>query len=758
MAINIGNYVWNDLDGNGVQNEGPGAGVNGIEVALYNAVNDEEVDFTFTGNDGLGNPGYYSFAAVPEGSYYLINFARSAGWVFTTQGTGGNSTLDSDFDRFGTSMTFTVNASSTDNLNIDAGLLPASISSFVWWDEDQNGLQGDIEGGIPGATVELLQNGLLISSDVTDSRGQYSIGRLLSGNNYALKYFYPSGFDVASPSDVSGPNGDNGDSDGLGIDLITAPFTFSGVSTIGNVDQGFYKAPRVGDYVWRDANNNGIQDEPASAGINGVSVSLFTAAGVKVADQITANDTAGNPGYYQFTRFDPGQYYVKFTAPDGQAFTTQSVGTPERDSNADANGQTAVFTVVRDSTEYSIDAGLRPIDLSLTASVTNPKAPVGATVTYVVTVSNSANLSAASGVTVKDVLPPGFTYVSDNSGGFYDSTARTWNVDRLDSGSSRTLQVVATVTSGGTKTNVAQISSANEIDLDSSPNNAPLVSEDDDATVSLTPSAKIGNYVWRDLNDDGIQNEPASAGVNGVTVRLFRSTGQQVGNSVITASDALGNPGYYVFSDIDPDNYYVVFTPALGDTFTRSFATAAGTDSNADSNGKSDPIILTSGVDNLTIDAGLSDPAGGGVCADLGFNGNSQTSGTLGNVLTFSSGGISARASGFSRDRATGAWAAAYLGSYGGGLGVTDSAEGNGGNDTHTVDNLGGRDNYVLLEFNQPVVIDKVLLGYVVTDSDMTVWIGTVPSAFSNRQSLSDAVLAGLHRREFNHRHGPQNG
>jgi hypothetical protein len=38
---------------------------------------------------------------------------------------------------------------------------------------------------------------------------------------------------------------------------------------------------------------------------------------------------------------------------------------------------------------------------------------------------------------------------------------------------------------------------------------------------------------------------------------------------------------------------------------------------------------------------------------------------------------------------------------------------------------MGGRDNYVLFEFDQNVVVDSAFLGYVVNDSDLSVWIGT---------------------------------
>jgi hypothetical protein len=130
------------------------------------------------------------------------------------------------------------------------------------------------------------------------------------------------------------------------------------------------------------------------------------------------------------------------------------------------------------------------------------------------------------------------------------------------------------------------------------------------------------------------------------------------------------------------------------------------------------------------------------------FSGSSATDGADGNIRSFTAGSVSVKASAFSRDKASGTWSAAYLGSYGG-LDVTDGSEGNGANNTHTVDNV-GRDNYVLFEFSETVVVDSAFLGYVVDDSDLTVWIGSIPNAFTNHQTLSDAVLAGLGFTEVN--------
>lgn len=34
-----------------------------------------------------------------------------------------------------------------------------------------------------------------------------------------------------------------------------------------------------------------------------------------------------------------------------------------------------------------------------------------------------------------------------------------------------------------------------------------------------------GNYVWEDINANGIQDEPASSGINGVTIEIYQPSG-----------------------------------------------------------------------------------------------------------------------------------------------------------------------------------------------------------------------------------------
>ncbi|MGD1703440.1 carboxypeptidase-like regulatory domain-containing protein, partial [Dapis sp. BLCC M229] len=107
---------------------------------------------------------------------------------------------------------------------------------------------------------------------------------------------------------------------------------------------------------------------------------------------------------------------------------------------------------------------------------------------------------------------------------------------------------------------------------------------------------------------------------------------------------------------------------------------------------------------------------------DITFHltGNSSTTGHYGNVRTFTQDGVSVDVSAFSSNKHGGNWKTAYLGAYGGGLGVTNRKE-SGHN--HLVDNDTSND-YVLFEFDQQVTVDRAFLNYVKHDSDITVWIG----------------------------------
>jgi len=109
----------------------------------------------------------------------------------------------------------------------------------------------------------------------------------------------------------------------------------------------------IGDFVFVDANGNGVQDAGES-GLAGLRVWLYDANNVLVAWTVT-----GSNGVYQLQGIAAGNYYLLFERPDGMAFTDQDEGTDDTiDSDADADGRTALFALLAGEIDNDLDAGL----------------------------------------------------------------------------------------------------------------------------------------------------------------------------------------------------------------------------------------------------------------------------------------------------------------------------------------------------------------------------------------------------------------
>lgn len=102
------------------------------------------------------------------------------------------------------------------------------------------------------------------------------------------------------------------------------------------------------------------------------------------------------------------------------------------------------------------------------------------------------------------------------------------------------------------------------------------------------------------------------------------------------------------------------------------------------------------------------------------FSGSNATSGTAGNTKTLpatTAGAPTLNAKAYSNTGTSSQLATAYLGAYGGGLGVTSSGDGSGSSDRHTMDNSGSTDS-ILFDFGSTsVILDKISVGYVGTSN-----------------------------------------
>ena len=120
----------------------------------------------------------------------------------------------------------------------------------------------------------------------------------------------------------------------------------------------------VGNRVWDDENQNGIQ-EFWEKGIGGVCVNLYDTAGT-----LLQQTTTDSNGYYGFN-VHPGQYILEFLKPAGMEFVPRDSGDEERDSDVDpGTGRTEILDVP--SAVLHLDAGLIHLNLPADTSALPP--------------------------------------------------------------------------------------------------------------------------------------------------------------------------------------------------------------------------------------------------------------------------------------------------------------------------------------------------------------------------------------------------
>ncbi len=147
---------------------------------------------------------------------------------------------------------------------------------------------------------------------------------------------------------------------GIGIGL--------GVALLLGVSAMQARAFHLGDFVWCDANRNGIQDV-GETGVSSVTVKLFNCD----TDQEIASTSTDAAGWYGFadppSNFRYVKCYVRFYPPTGCGFSPQyQGGDPALDSNADPfTGKSECFTLPYEPNDpatgvgfidYRFDAGL----------------------------------------------------------------------------------------------------------------------------------------------------------------------------------------------------------------------------------------------------------------------------------------------------------------------------------------------------------------------------------------------------------------
>ena len=260
-----------------------------------------------------------------------------------------------------------------------------TISGTIYNDKDATWFNDSpvLDKPFEGVTVRLLDadgNPVKDSSGAditakTDADGNYTFTRLPLGS-YKVEV-------VAGEAKVDGADvnladykqtygyGSSATREQAGQGKLVTPTAIELTAAAPNateIDFAFVKPVSVGNFVWFDANKDGIQDAD-EVGVAGVTVTLTDAAGNPVID------LDGNPvkpvttdanGKYEFTNLmpnvdrivaNPGEqsYKVTFTPPAGYSATKSYAAA---DGEKDSNGAESDVTLTEGQNDESVDFGL----------------------------------------------------------------------------------------------------------------------------------------------------------------------------------------------------------------------------------------------------------------------------------------------------------------------------------------------------------------------------------------------------------------
>ena len=372
LPATVGDCVWWDLDEDGLQEEGE-AGAEGVTVNLWVDEDDDGTPDFILDTQITSDTGGYLFRNLDASLKYIIQVVLPEDYAVSPKDVGGDDALDSDANEDGLTDVFMLRPGSRD-VSYDVGLIeadepppppptPGSIGDKVFRDDNQNGVQDRVEPGVEGILVTLWtvnaagERVEAIATTETNEVGEYLFADLDTSLRYQVQWIvvntrkFTTRF-VGDPASDS-----NADEDGYS-DIVELA---SGENNL-SIDAGIFSTANVGDYVWNDADRDGVQDL-SETGVGGITVNLWTvdAAGNPLA--IIARTVTAPTGSYRFLNVvSTTDYKIQFILPPGATFTARGVGDPTLDSNVDADGITEVLMLTAGTFDRSVDCGIRFAD------------------------------------------------------------------------------------------------------------------------------------------------------------------------------------------------------------------------------------------------------------------------------------------------------------------------------------------------------------------------------------------------------------
>ncbi|MCI5161819.1 MAG: hypothetical protein D3917_07315, partial [Candidatus Electrothrix sp. AX5] len=585
----IGNRIWLDENGDGVQDAGE-AGISNVKLELRDSGGN------LVSNTVTGDNGEYIFTDIPPGDYTVHVVDGVTNLHNTYDKDTGTTTPDNE-------ASVSVTAGET-NFTVDFGYnwvdpihtdnpppgATGAIGDRIWNDADGDGVQDPGESGIKGVIVTLLtdDNGdglyggvgdnLTPLTTITDATGRYIFDDLAPGS-YVIETTPPGGYTQTGDPDEPGVIAT------LGDNRTTDPVVLAPGDVYVNADFGYKAAgstSTIGDRIYLDANGDGTDDglgtEPGFAGV--------TVALKNGLDEIIAYDVTDKDGKYLFPGLPSDTYTVEVTDTRNVLGQFTQTGDPGGSGSLD-NAHTQPVTA---GTNYlDADFGYAP------KGHTHGEGLIGDTV--YLDLNNDGNPDAGEGmegVTVNlcadaACITPLASTVTNQNGqySFGNLPDRNYSV-QVDTSTLPGTGLVNTKDQDGDNDNKTPTTiSGGSIHLDR-----------DFAYQKTSDPNTISGTIWDDTNADGTLNDTGK-GFSGITIVLRDAS---TGN--IIATTTTDSTGDYSFGNLPDGDYTVEVDDQDGslEGFWHSDGLNDGMDNNSQVNGYS--INVSGSETNNTGDFG----------------------------------------------------------------------------------------------------------------------------------------------------------
>ncbi|MDZ7879491.1 MAG: SdrD B-like domain-containing protein, partial [Saprospiraceae bacterium] len=599
-CMSLGNLVFDDKDNNG-SFDGADVGLDGVEVKLYSVgadglkgTSDDHLDSTMTTAGG----GLFLFTNLNPGLYFvkLTGVGVPTGMVSSTggginnlSGTGTfepSTSTDVDNADNGSQMgamvmsgviNLTLNGEPTvedgaanTNLSVDFGLYTpslqtASVGNLVWNDANNDGIQQNTEGGVPSVKV------------------------------VAYKFDYTIGDYIAVDSSFTDANGQ---------------YSFT------NLDSGRYyvKLPVIPTGMSSSTGDGPTDNDGAGAYEPPTSVSVNSDRGLTMGTMIITNPFVLTSGVVDTTvKF--GLYVPQSLVcdcPSQQDLVAPVLAGVPLDITVECSSVPAIATAT------AMDNCTTNPTVTSTEARTNGTCPDSYTLTRTWTATDACGNTATASqiVTVIDLTAPVLANVPVNMTLACEQvvpTAATPTVtDNCDANATVTMAETTP-----TATTIVRTWTATDACGNTSTASQTM-------TITPCPKATLGNLVWNDANNDGIQQN-TEGGVPSVKVVAYKFD-YTIGDYIAVDSSFTDANGQYSFTNLDSGRYYVKLpviptgmSSSTGDGPTDNDGAGAyepptSVSVNSDRGLTmgtmiiTNPFVLTSGVVDTTVKFGLYVP------------------------------------------------------------------------------------------------------------------------------------------------------